>query len=231
MRIEELKDVFSKDVGREIDEHDQAILNIVGIQGGCIQSYRKSREPAVRNMISELYFPPRITDAAALLHKLEITPGFAVDRTNDWDFNEKSRRDEAVRRVKEEEPQLLVGSLPCTAYCQLQLIYHHKRDPAVVAWETARADVHLAFCAKLYEEQHRHGRYILHEHLAGATSWGEDSIKKVMNMCGVDQVILHQCQVGQDDGKGNPLKKPTRLISNSQHILQQLDRRCAGRGG
>ena len=94
-----------------------------------------------------------------------------------------------------------------------------------------RADVHLAFCAKLDEEQHRHGRYFLHEHLAGATSWGEASIKKVMNMCGVDQVILHQCQVGQDDGKGNSLKKQSRLISDPQHMLQQLDRRCAGGGG
>ena len=41
---------------------------------------------------------------------------------------------------------------------------------------------------------------------------------------------MDQCQFGQRSREGNPVKKPTRWMSNCQEILEALDKRCTGRG-
>ena len=85
--------------------------------------------------------------------------------------------------------------------------------------------MHLAFCAELYEEQIRERRYFLHEHPAGASSWNEAVIKRIMGRNDVETVNMDQCQLGGDDGKGNPLKKTTKFMSNGLEILDALRRR------
>ena len=45
----------------------------------------------------------------------------------------------------------------------------------------------------------------------------------------VNYVDMHQCQFGQKDEFGNPIKKPTRWISNSKHILAALNKQCIGK--
>ena len=52
-----------------------------------------------------------------------------------------------------------------------------------------------------------------------------------MNLPGVEWIDMHQCQFGQQDEHGNPVKKPTRWLSNSKHILNKLNAQCQGRGG
>ena len=56
-------------------------------------------------------------------------------------------------------------------------------------------------------------------------------MKEVMDLPGVDYIDMHQCQYGQVDGHGNPIKKPTRWMSNSKWILEALKERCKGWGG
>ena len=52
---------------------------------------------------------------AKLLPELKLIPGFALDLTTAdvdgrlWDFDDKVMRERAMRKVKEERPQLLVG--------------------------------------------------------------------------------------------------------------------------
>ena len=56
--------------------------------------------------------------------------------------------------------------------------------------------VHLRFVCELYQEQLRHGRYFLHDHLAQASSWAEGCIKEVMQAEGVDVITADQCMPG-----------------------------------
>jgi len=42
---------------------------------------------------------------------------------------------------------------------------------------------------------------------------------------------MDQCQYGQVDENGNPVKKPTGWLSNSRCILEALSKRCGGRQG
>ena len=48
---------------------------------------------------------------------------------------------------------------------------------------------------------------------------------------GADVVVMDQCLLGQCDELGRPIKKPTKWLSNSPHILNRLSVRCAGRWG
>ena len=79
--------------------------------------------------------------------------------------------------------------------------------------------------------QYNGGRIFLHEHPMQASSWEEECIKRVLNLPGVDYVDMDQCQLGQKDDKGNPVKKPTRWMSKSKFILDALRKRCQGRFG
>ena len=79
-----------------------------------------------------------------------------------------------------------------------------------------KADVHMRFVMELYEEQAKEGHYFLHEHPAWATSWQPGCVKKILAMPQVEEVIGDQCQYGQATDQGDPLKKRTRFMSNSE---------------
>ena len=74
-----------------------------------------------------------------------------------WDLDSKDMRERAMRKVKEERPQLLIGSPMCTAFSTWQLINNLIRCPVMVAAEKRRAVEHLASSVELYREQMRHG--------------------------------------------------------------------------
>ena len=94
-------------------------------------------------------------------------------------------RDRAMKKLKAEEPQLLVGSPMCTALFTRHCINNKIRDPTIVANELKRAREHLKFVVELYREQIRGGWYFLHEHPAYATSWQTDEIEKLLGEKGV----------------------------------------------
>ena len=50
-------------------------------------------------------------------------------------------------------------------------------------------------------------------------------------MEGVDRVRADQCQYGATSESGQPIKKPTRFLSNSVEIRNELQKKCTGRGG
>ena len=232
---------WAKDIGREIAEHDGAICNLISDIGGCSSTYRRARNEELGRVLSvsevpnrivaEIYSPERVTDAARLLPQLQAIPGFAMDLTNGWDFNIAEHRAAAKKKIEEVKPQLLIGSPMCTAYSGWQHINDRKRDADLVAWEKERARMHLSFCAELYTMQAAAGRYFLHEHPASASSWCEEVIQKVLRLSGVGTIVCDQCQYNGDDGKGNPLRKPTKWMSNAPLLLRALGKRCQGVGG
>ena len=126
---------------------------------------------------------------------------------------------------------LLIGSPSCTPFSNIQNLNKAKRDPAVVEAEIVRGRLHLRWCCHLYMKQVERGAYFLHEHPASATSWRETCVRTVLDHPNVSRVVADQCQLGQEDEDGSPIKKPTGFMSNSPVLLQHLDRRCFGRGG
>ena len=177
--LKELMALMTREFKEEMRTTNRDIMSVVRALGGDSSRYRRERAKAVRAVVAEIYSPPRVTAAAKLLPELRLIPGFALDLTvadtdgRQWDFDDKVMRERAWKRLREDRPQLLVGSPMCTAFSTWQRINDKIRSPVTVAAERKRAIEHLAFCVDLYREQMRHGRYFLHEHPAYASSWQE----------------------------------------------------------
>ena len=88
-----------------------------------------------------------------------------------WDFSRHECREKARQLIHKTRPLLLVGSPMCTWFSVLQNL--HKKKIGATKWEEGyrRAVEHIKFVFELYDLQVRGGRYLLHEHPAGASSW------------------------------------------------------------
>ena len=137
--LKELMSVLTRDARKEGSGLNAEILNVVQAHGGSSGRYKRERRNGIKAVISEIYFPSRVTAATKFLPELKIIPGFALDLTPAdtdgklWDFDSKIMRDRAMQKVKDERPMLLVGSPMCTAFSTWQRINDKIRDPYVVA--------------------------------------------------------------------------------------------------
>ena len=119
----------------------------------------------------------------------------------------------------------------CTAFSTWQYLNAHRADPEELRRAWSQAMVHMRFACEIYQMQIDAGRYFLHEHPAYATSWHQECVKTILAQSGIDTVVNDQCQSGQRDAQGHPIRKPTRWMSNADAVLKSLGRRCTGRRG
>ena len=229
--------IVQEDFADEVVRTDVEICRLVRDLGGHVPSYRRERKKMLTRIVSEVYSKPRVTAAIKMLPSLKLVPGMALDLTTEdengdpWNFAYADRRAEARRRLAEQRPVLVIGSPACTEFCTWKALHNVKRKPEETRRAQAEAEVHLRFVAELYRDQVEAGRYFLHEHPSTASSWSLPCIREVLDLPGVEKVDGDQCQLGQEDVHGDPLKKPTGWMSNSEEILYALSKRCQGRRG
>ena len=123
--------------------------------------------------ITEVFSPPRVVQMAV---RMGMVGGRSMDLKTGWDFSVRSDRRKAVEMILREDPWLVVGSPPCTMFSLLQNLNVHKyghMEERKRAFEEKKraAEEHVKFCVQLYRLQISRGRYFLHEHPDGATSW------------------------------------------------------------
>jgi len=191
------------------------------VLGANINQDLEASSEELRAVVSEICSPPRMTRAARVLKKLNITPGFALDITTKdengepWDFDKLEQKRKAERLVCETEPDLLMGGPMCKDFSPWQRI-NRAKSSCPEKYDTAKDSSrrHLEFICRVYEVQDRSGHLFLHGHPLEASSWDEECIGRVANRPGVDYVDMDQCQYGQLDHDGNPVKKPIRWLPN-----------------
>ena len=88
-----------------------------------------------------------------------------------WDFNSEETQGKARMALRCQQPYLLIGSPMCTAFCTWQALNYAKSS-----------------VAGLYAEQAAAGRYFLHEHPSGASSWGLTAVKALQELPGATLV-------------------------------------------
>ena len=85
------------------------------------------------------------------------------DGTN-WDFRLRSDRRLAMKMVEEQNPDFVIGSPPCTAWCAWNQHLNFKRmDAAKVKQIVDEGRIHLNLFARLYRRQLANGKSFLHE--------------------------------------------------------------------
>ena len=98
----------------------------------------------------------------------------------------------------------------------------------------AEGRVHLNFVCSLYRRQVERSKFYLHEHPATALSWKEDVTDSFARYPLAHVVVGHQCQYGlvtpsaADKTKMSPALKPTRFLTNSKVMADQLCKKCPG---
>ena len=219
------------DAAQVIDQEAQAIrVTKVAEDMATVHNFLKTKSD-----IAEAYSPPRLTSEG---RNFNLRCGFSFDITvpdadgTVWDFSRRSCRKKAWNRLQSERPYMLVGSPPCTAWSIIQNL--NARTPEGAAKlnnAKKKALIHLQFCAAMYREQLRGGRYFLHEHPDTATSWKVPCIERLAEMPEVLIAKADQCMFGltsRDQLGVAPAKKPTRFMTNSPEVHKLLDKRCDG---
>ncbi len=218
----------------------ELMLQQIGSSG---RSYARERRQAVGKIVSEIYSPPRITKEIRQGKWRHLIPGFAFDFTvNDpedgkpWDFGLASKRERARKLLREQKPYMLIGSPACKAFSTWMALNAAKsKDPQAIARAKTAAGVHMSFVISLYHEQLEGGRYFLHEHPLYASSWALPAMEELSDVPGVRRVHGDQCQFGAEAARGRtrgqPIKKPSGFLTNSQRVADSLERRCRGVGG
>lgn len=149
-----------------------------------------------------------------------------------WNFCLQPDQDEAEALVRTNKPTWLIGSPPCTAFCQFMAINFQKMTDEHVAEVHREGRRHLHFVIRLYRLQVEEGRHVLHEHPQGATSWQDPQMIALLRHARVNVAVGHQCQYGLQTPTKNggyaPAKKATMFASTSQHMLRRLSRKCDG---
>ena len=117
-------------------------------------------------------------------------------------------------------------SPPCTQYTLLQNLCAGRIDPVVRQKRMEQAECLLNFAMFLAKLQHDEGRFFVHEHPAGATSWARPSVLQVRALPGVREINFDQCRLGLRI-EGSPVKKTTKLLTNSEAVVARfINKRC-----
>ena len=132
--------------------------------------------------VAEIYSPPRV---ATMAGQMGFAAGWSLDLTTVdengrfWDFDCVHMRNKVARKVMNDNPIFPIGSPMCTEFSSWMHLSHQKMLKEVVNESLMKARMHLESCAKLYLLQNHHGRYFLHAHPLGATSWQEPCIQNI----------------------------------------------------
>ena len=180
--------------------------------------------------VMELFSVPRLCPRAEQFG-LRAGPSYDIRGVHPHDLRDPSVRRKVRQDVEQMQPFFVIGSPPCTMMSTLQALNPNKgsEDWMRKYWE---AVMFLAFCGEIYEAQVKGGRYFIHEHPAGATSWGLDPIMRIAATHGVISVRTDQCMFGlvtwDQCGEQAPAQKPTKFLTNSCEVAQRLSVRCDG---
>ena len=104
-------------IKQQLMKDEAEILKLVRGLGGCRRAYQKERAKSMNAIVSEIYSPPRVTQALKMLPSMGLIPGFALDLTtndeegNPWDFSCPRQRQKARELRAETKPYFLVDHL------------------------------------------------------------------------------------------------------------------------
>ena len=129
--------------------------------------------------MAEMYSPPRVTKKG---QEMGLKTGGAMGLTTGWDFRRQADRDRAWEYIGKHRPQLIIGSPMCQMFSQLQTLSGWTEEKSR-RWCEARE--HIKFMIAVYRHQLRQGRWFLHEHPHGASSWSLEEVRKLMQEEGV----------------------------------------------
>ena len=181
--------------------------------------------------ISEAYSPPRFTARAPFQG---LKPGTAFDLKSGWDLGDDAQYKKARATVEEEQPYLLTGCPPCTAFSRMQTMNFSRQPAWKVAATMAEGRKHHQRAVQLYRDQLSRGGYILHEAPWSATSWKEPDMMELAarpDMYVVKGVMCSHGMTSTDKEGEGLVEKETGWMTNSPEMAKALQTVCSNKDG
>ena len=179
------------------------------------------------NEVSEVFSMPRIVPMA---EKKGLKGGRSFDLANGWDFLRADHRKQCLKLIGESKPLMVVVSPPCVEFSSIQNLDRQQERDERDGRKKIEANMLLDFAMQVCQLQHDSGGLFVFEHPAFASSWTCESVYAISKLPGVQDVVLDQCMYGlRDPCNHKHYKKATRLMTNSRHVAEGMNRRCNGR--
>ena len=179
----------------------------------------------IKKVVAEVFSPPRVVETA---ERHGLAGGTSFDYETGWDLDRPDHRRSMWKKLKEEEPMMVILCPPCKAFTILQGLNFGKMDlKKSVALVSYGLDS-LELAMEIAKWQWRKGRYFLFEHPESARSWEEPSVQEVLRLEGVKKGGCDMCAHGMAVTHEGFNRKPTGIMSNSQRVLREVCLRCPG---
>ena len=150
-----------------------------------------------------------------------------------WDLNDKAKIKKLWRLVKDCQPYCIICCPPCTMYCALQALIKKRFSEA--AWQTKleQARKHIAICVEVCRYQRSQKRFFVFEHPEESKSWKLLELEDLRKLEDVYTAEFDMCRFGMTardrDGVTKPVRKGTRMVTNSWEVARRLTMRCPDR--
>lgn len=176
----------------------------------------------------ELYSPPRVlplTDPSGICPDVGC---LSFDIVNGWDFRVTSLKALSIRILETWAIARLFLSPPCTMFSELQRLFNYKRmKQEVFNARMQEARSYLQHSMRAAKTQHGKRKMWMYEHPWKASSWKLEEIVSVQKMPGVYTVDFDMCSCGLLSPAGVPVKKRTRIMTNSYFLVSALkEKQC-----
>ena len=178
--------------------------------------------------VAEIYNPNRFykpeTKRQGLIH------GSAFDLELGHDLLIPDVQEEVSEYLQHVKPGLVVISPICTLWSSMQNMNRkHLVEPEKMRVYNRRlreAKVLLRFGVRMAKVVQAYGGVFLIEQPLTSKAWQCDELYQLLQEADVHLARCDQCMYGLKDLQGTPQMKPTGWCSNSEVLLQHLDRRC-----
>ena len=121
-----------------------------------------------------------------------------------------------------EKPYVLITSPLCTALSKLTSLNVRHTSPSERKQIANKAQRHLEFICKLIMIQHRDGRYFIHEHPGGISSWQDQCVQEVLTVTQATITEFDQCLFGlmatDRNGSLKHCRRRSKLVSTMPAI-------------
>ena len=155
---------------------------------------------------------------------MDFERGLEVDSATGWNM------DDEERRVRDEEPVLLIGFPMCRAISTLIELTRATGKLSEVKYKNLveRCARHLRVCFRMYETQRSAGRLLLLKHPWNAWSRALRFVREMAEKDGVHKTNGDLCRFQLTT---NSVEKGSWFTSNSGCIIGELSLRCYNRDG
>ena len=180
--------------------------------------------------VAEIYNPNCF---GPLAKRHGLIAGKAFDITLGDDLMCKNKRETVISYIRQVRPGLVVISPPCRMHSQLQNLSKHKRETIPELMRAYLKKKHegnqlLLFAVSVCELCIELGITFLFEHPFSASSWKHRAMERLLRNPTTFMSKADQCCYGLKGESGQPQRKSTGFLTNSEHLSTALRRQCDG---